>query len=184
MLEQEEKTQPIIIDSVEPLELPQVCVCCGNPGTHPIVIKPTEPPTALRVSQDLIVEVAGGIVHPLGLVLAANKLASPNVKIPMCARCHFNYFLPGKNAVVFIVLHIAFFIIAFVEGFKEKYGWMLLALLFAFICLIFVVRINARHNLKILPVRIYRIGKKFRYIIFGGPFYSQLRRTPNLPAQT
>ena len=63
-------------------------------------------------------------------------------------------------------------------------GWMMLALLFAFICLVYIGIKNIRYDLQTLPVRVYKLGNKFRYLIYGGPLYYLIRRKPDPPAES
>jgi hypothetical protein len=58
---------------------------------------------------------------------------------------------------------------------------MLLNLLLACACLIFVGRKNISHDINTLPIRIYQFNGKYRYAIFGGPLYNHFVKITDLP---
>jgi hypothetical protein len=170
---------PLVIESEKPLQLPPICACCGALAKYGIDIKPTDPSA---VGQDLVVEGIGAFVHPIGLLISIKKLASPSVRIPMCKGCRLKHFLPGRNTLFFMALHVLFFADAFYHGFKTQYGYMFLDLLLAMACLVVVVRKNTRHNFITLPVRVSLHGGKFRYAIYDGPLYSYFEKQKLPPA--
>ena len=164
---------PFIVETASPLQLRPNCVCCGRPTSQTTVIKPTDPSNA---GANFLIDGLAMVFHPLHFVTAIRMLKAPAVKLPMCNSCRFNHFLPGRKTVIYVVLLVLFFIDAFYHGFQSKFGYMLLDLLLAVICLVMVAKKNVRHDVNTLPVRVSLHNQKFRYTIYGGPLYDYFKK--------
>jgi hypothetical protein len=167
-------SKPIVIETTKFLQLPQVCVCCGKATKQSIVVKPTDPS---KFKQEFALNVLGLAFPPAHFVLAAELFSTPNAKIPLCRKCKFNHFLPDKKVFAFLALLVLFFVAAFYLGFRAQYGYMLLCLLLAIACLVWVARKNISHDVSTLPVRIFQSNGKYRYAIFGGPLYELFNKS-------
>jgi hypothetical protein len=170
------KAQPIVIESNGPLSLPPVCACCGRPAHHACVIKPNDPSKA---KEELMLDAVGLVVLPVHLMRSIQILKTKNARIPMCLKCRFNYFLPGKISMIMIVLVTLCFIDAFHNGFQERYGLMFCDLLGAVIFMILAVKKSVRHSLQAMPVNVYLHKGKYRYVVYGGPIYDSFKGIEN-----
>jgi hypothetical protein len=170
--------KPIIFETTELLQLPQICTCCGKTTRHTLAVKPADPS---KFKQKLALDALSLAFPPAHIALAIKTLSTPNAQIPICRKCWFRHFLPDKKLFLVIVLHVLFFVGAFYWGIRAQYGYMLLNLLLACACLIFVGRKNISHDINTLPIRIYQFNGKYRYAIFGGPLYNHFVKITDLP---
>ena len=168
------RSQPVVIDTVNPLKFPPFCACCGQPTKKTIKSEPIG--DGVKASQDFLIESLGLIVHPIGLITGLAKLAATKPRIPICRTCWLKHFLPSKKTIVFILLHILFFVDAFYHGFQSKFGYMFVDLFLAMVCLAFVARKNMRHSLITFPIRIFLYKGMLRYVIYDGPFYDRFSK--------
>lgn len=166
-------SQPLVIETVELLRLPSICVCCGQPTKRFLSVKPDDP---TKIKEKFALDFLGLIFPPAIFASAAILFSTPNVKLPLCRRCRINYFLPDKKVFVFILTIILSFIGAFYHGFRQQYGIMLVYLILVVTCLVLLIRKNRSHQTKTLPVQVYQLNGRYRYAIFGGPLYEQFSK--------
>jgi hypothetical protein len=167
--------QPIIVETTGLLELPKFCVCCGKATRRTVAIKPADP---TNFKQELALDALALAFPPAHVALGFKVLSTPNATIPLCGMCRLKHFFPDPKLFTVIGLLVLFFIGAFFWGLRAQYGLMLLNLLLAVACLVFVARKNMPHDIGTLPVRIYRFDGKYRYAIFGGPLYDHVVNAP------
>lgn len=166
-------SKPIIVETTELLQLPEVCVGCGKTTKHKVVVKPSDPSSS---KQEFALNALALAVPPAHFVLAAKLFSTPNARIPLCRKCQFKHFLPDKKLFPVLALLVLSFVGAFYWGFRAQYGYMLAGLCLAIACLVFVARKNVPHDINTLPVRIFQVDGKYRYAIFGGPLYDYFNK--------
>jgi hypothetical protein len=166
-------SQPIVVETVKLLDLPPVCACCGQPTKRVFAVKPSDP---TKRKETFTLNFLGLIFPPLTFVSATILFSTPNAKLPLCRKCRFDYFLPDRKVIIFILTMLLCFICAFYYGFRQEYGFMLTYLFFAMVCLVLLIRKNRPHQIKTLPVQVYELNGRYRYVIYGGPLYDHFSK--------
>lgn len=171
---------PINYESDTPLTLPPLCLCCGQETQQTVPLRPVSSPTKSSIA----LECLSLYFPPLHLVDLLAIVPKESVQVPLCGRCAHDHFLPApglwKPLIAFVIFLLA--ALPFIALGNTILGYGLLAV--AVILMVLIARKNQSHEARLLPIKVYRENGRFRYEVWGGPFYEFLQAKQSLELQS